>query len=210
MGIRIFYSWPESQPGCLAQQAGCQRRKSFSEASSRFGSLWWILDKFIDRCHFHYEIYHFMKKLMARYENAARSRVLNSLSVLTKSALQVTNWVQPNLRNNFSSYQIVMMVMILMIFFFSLACRLTSSWVHGTRCSVKRSNVQFGNAETFGQVTHLWKQKNHGLWMKWNRQQIIDIFTKVYSLPAPRELGEQCPWWFLGEQDRPPYPECGL
>ena len=28
--------------------------------------------------------------LMSRYENAARSRVLNSLSVLTKSALQVT------------------------------------------------------------------------------------------------------------------------
>ena len=39
---------------------------------------------------------------MARYENAARSRVLNSLSVLTKSALQVTNWVQSNLRNYFS------------------------------------------------------------------------------------------------------------
>ena len=145
---------------------------------------------------------------MARYENAARSRVLNSLSVLTKSALQVTNWVQSNLRNYFSD-QIVMMA-ILIIFFFSLACRPTSSWVHGTRCSVKRLNVQFGNKETFVQVTHLWKQKNQGLWMKWNRQQIIDIFTKVYSLPAPRELGEHCPWRLLGEQDRPPYSECGL
>ena len=82
-----------------------------------------------------------------------------------------------------------MMAMILMIFFFSLACRLTSSWVPGTRCSVKRWNVQFGSKETIGQVTHLWKQNNHRLWMKWNRQQIIDISQKVFHC-QPHESSE--------------------
>ena len=85
------------------------------------------------------------------------------------------------------------MAMILMIFFFSLACRLTSSWVHGTRCSVKRSNVQFGNKETLGQVTHLLKQKNHGLWMKRNRRQIIGIFTKSLFLASPTRARRAVP-----------------
>ena len=59
--------------------------------------------------------------MMIRYENAARSRVLNSLSVLTKSALQVTfndhyDWSQLQI-----SFLWTLVISVIWIYFVSIA-----------------------------------------------------------------------------------------